>query len=401
MQLWKGWFFSSLLALAGCCTADSAAAAGSFRGVWVATVENLDFPVNKSSAQFKSSFSLLARKLAAKNCNAMIFQVRSNCDAFYPGKLAPYSRWMTGIEGRGFRNFDPMAFMIAECRRNGMEFHAWFNPYRVVRSTKLTKQQYLATLHPDNFARKNPDCVLAVELGKNTRSLMLDPGNPAVIRHLVEVVRDAALRYAPDAIHFDDYFYPYDGNVPDKGSFRKYNPAKLSLADWRRNNVNTLIRAVHIELEKINRSRKGGKIQFGISPFGIWRNRTKNFPYGSQTSGKESWSVQFADSRAWVKNNWIDYIVPQIYWHRAHKQAPFTPLLDWWCSTVRGTRVKLYIGHALYRFGTPGWGGNELRDQLRLVRSRREAAGSVLFSSRHLISPANAATRQGVSGIWK
>ena len=387
----------TLAASLALCTASAA----EFRGVWVATVDNLDFPRSVSAQMFRQNFRRLADGLAKRSCNAVIFQVRSNCDAFYPGRFAPYSRWMSGKEGRGFAGFDPLKFMITETRRRGMEFHAWFNPYRVVRSTKLSKSAYLATLDPGNFARKNPHLVMAVPLGKNEISLMLDPGEPAVIRHIVDVVSDVASRYRPDAIHFDDYFYPYDSkSVPDKDTFRRNNPHRMSLADWRRANVDQMIFLTRTALNRINHGQ-AHKVKFGISPFGIWRNRSKECPGGSLTDGKESYSVLFADSRKWVNKRWIDYIVPQIYWHRAHRQASFTSLLDWWCRIVRGTGVKLYIGHALYRFGTPEWGKDELRIQLHQVRLRMEASGSVLFSSRFLLNPPNTATRAGVSGVWR
>lgn len=376
-------------------------AAQEFRGVWVATVGNMDYPRCASAQAFKKTFSSLADQLVRKGCNAMIFQVRANCDAFYPSRLAPYSRWMTGFEGRGYSGFDPLSYMIRETRRRGMEFHAWFNPYRVVRATRLSKEKYLAGLSPNNFARKNPHLVLAVPMGNGEISLLLDPGEPEVIRHIAAVVKEAALRYRPDAIHFDDYFYPYDGrSIPDTATYKKYNPHKLSLDNWRRNNVNTLIRQVRRAVDQVNYGQKR-KVQFGISPFGIWANYGPEVPGGSRTKGQQSFFTLFADSRLWVQRKYVDYIVPQIYWHREHPKASFTVLLDWWCRVVRGTGVRLYIGHALYRFGTPGWGQDELVQQLRLVRSRHEAAGSVLFSCRHLLTPGNTAIKLGVSRIWK
>jgi len=397
-------FAAALTHAAAAIAAPPAAGPGTvhreFRGVWVATVGNIDFPRSASAQVFKRTFSAVCARLARKGCNAVIFQVRANCDAFYPSSHAPWSAWLAGKEGRGFAGFDPLAYMISECRRQGMEFHAWFNPYRVVRTTKLSKEAYLARLAPGNFARKNPGLVLAVPQGSGSSALMLDPGDPAVMRHIVAVVSEVASRYRPDAIHFDDYFYPYDGGaVPDGDTFRRNNPQHLSLADWRRNNVNRMISAVRQALDRINAGREH-KVKFGISPFGIWCNRSEACPAGSLTNGKESFTTLCADSRLWVKKRWIDYVAPQIYWHRAHKKAPFTVLLDWWCQVVRGTGVKLYIGHALYQCGKPGWGPDELSSQIRLVRSRPEASGSALFSSHYLISPPDAAVRRAVSGIW-
>ena len=376
-------------------------AARDFRGVWVATVGNMDYPRCASAQVFKRTYSLLADRLVRRGCNAVLFQVRANCDAFYPSRLAPYSRWMTGFEGRGYSGFDPLSFMIKETRRRGMEFHAWFNPYRVVRATRLSKEAYLAGLSPNNFARRNPHLVLAVPMGNGEISLLLNPGEPEVIRHIAAVVREVAQRYRPDAIHFDDYFYPYDGKkLPDNETYRRNNPHKLSLENWRRNNVNTLILQVRRTVDLVNYGKRD-KVRFGISPFGIWANYAPETPAGSRTGGQESFHTLFADSRLWVKRRYVDYIVPQIYWHRTHAKASFTVLLDWWCNVVRGTGVKLYIGHALYRFGTSGWGQDELVQQLRLVRTRREASGSVLFSCRHLLDPATTPIKLGVSRVWK
>ena len=372
-----------------------------FRGVWVATVENLDFPRCRTAEEFKRHCDRIFNNLAERNCNAVIFQVRPNADAFYPSRLVPMSRFLAGKEGRGLGNFDPLAYLIRSARRRGMEFHAWFNPYRVTGTVKMSKAACLGALAPGNFARLNPDLVLSIPLGKGQYSYMLDPGDPRVIRHIINVVAEVAQRYRPDAIHFDDYFYPYDGkNIPDSGTWKRYNPHKLELADWRRNNVDTLIYGVRTALNRIN--AKGGRpVQFGISPFGIWKNYSAACPAGSRTSGKESCTVLYADSRRWVKQRWIDYIVPQLYWHRTHPQASFSVLFNWWCDVVRHTGVKLYIGHALYRFGTPGWSADEVVQQLKMVRSRPEASGSVLFSCRHLIAPGNAAFRNGVRRIWK
>jgi len=371
-----------------------------FRGVWVATVNNLDFPRSASAQDFKKNFGAVCSRLARKGCNALIFQLRANCDAFYPSSHAPWAASLAGKEGRGFAGFDPLAYMISECRRQGMEFHAWFNPYRVVSATKLDKAAFLSQLAPGNFARKNPDLVMAVPLGGGRIGLMLDPGEPAVIRHIVAVISEAASRYRPDAVHFDDYFYPYDSDaIPDGASFRRNNPRGLSLADWRRNNVNSMILGVRRALDTINAGRER-KIRFGVSPFGIWCNRSPACPAGSLTKGKESFTTLYADSRLWVQKRWIDYVAPQIYWHRAHKKASFTVLLDWWCQAVRGTGVKLYIGHALYQCGKPGWGPDELASQLALVRSRPESSGSVLFSCRHILTPPDDAVRRAVYGVW-
>ena len=361
---------------------DYPAPGNEFRGVWVAVVENIDFPRHKTAAEFRKDFRVMVDKIAAAGFTAVIFQIRSNCDALYPSKLAPYSRWLSGKEGVGIRNFDPLSFMIAECHKRKLEFHAWLNPYRVCNATPMSKNAYLKTLSPKNFARKNPQWVIAQRNGKNLR-LFLDPGVPQVVAHLTSIVSEILLKYPVDAIHFDDYFYPYEQLTnEDEISFRRFNYQKLSKANWRRNNTRTLIASVKRTVADFNKKYRR-KVVFGVSPFGIWGN-AKNFRNGSLTDGKESYSILYADTRRWVKERLVDYIVPQIYWHFDHDTAAYAALTDWWCRTVRGTGVKLYIGHGAYRDGAIFWGNNELVNQVRYNRMRKEISGSAFFSYRSL-----------------
>ena len=357
---------------------------GEFRGVWVSTVLNLDFKPVKSVAEFKRQYNLIVRNIAASGCNAIIFQVRPNCDAFYPSRFAPVSQWLTGKEGVGLGSFDPLDYMIKTARAHKLEFHAWLNPYRVMNDVKVSKQAFLKSCHPANFARQNPHCVLDFNNGK-TRSLFLDPGRPEVIRYLQNVVYELAVKYTPDAIHFDDYFYPYEdiGNL-DNATFAKFNPRKLSKADWRRLNTETLIYNVRKTINTVN-SQKRKKIRFGISPFGIWGN-AKDVKGGSATGGKQTYFNLYADTRAWVKRGYLDYIAPQIYWQFSHETAAYAALVDWWSNTVRGTKTKLYIGMAPYRLGEKGWGSEELAYQLLYNRLHQEVSGFILFSYRHVFS---------------
>lgn len=353
-----------------------------FRAVWVATVENIDFPRCSSAAEFCQHYRALMKKIKAAGFNAVIFQIRANCDAFYPSAHAPFSRWMTGREGGFWHNFDPLKFMISETHRLGMEFHAWFNPYRVTNSTNLSKAAYLQSLSAQNFARRNPQWVLAQKTG-SSRRLFLDPGVPQVIHHITAVVQEVVAKYQVDAIHFDDYFYPYDVlKNEDAATFARYNPRRLPLADWRRSNTDALVLSVRKCIDSVNRKRKK-KVRFGISPFGIWAN-AKTHPAGSLSAGKESYSTLFADTRKWVKYRVVDYIVPQIYWHFGHDVAAYAALTDWWCRTVRGTGVKLYIGMGAYRANAPGWENGELINQMRYNRMRPEISGAAFFSCRSL-----------------
>ena len=357
---------------------DAAIRPDEFRGIWVAVVENIDFPTHRSAAEFQRDFRRMADNIKAAGFTAIIFQIRSNCDAFYPTGLAPWSRWLAGKEGTGLGSFDPLKFMIDETHKRGLEFHAWLNPYRVTGNTNLSKSAYLATLAPNNFARKNPQCVL-VKRNPAGNQLFLDPGRPEVITHLCTIVRDIVSRYQVDAIHFDDYFYPYEklGNE-DQATFRRFNPDNLTLDNWRRNNTDTLIYRVRLTITR-NNLIQNRRVRFGISPFGIWANRSTN-GNGSLTGGKESFSVLFADTRKWVKLGYVDYITPQIYWDFAHDVAAYAALTDWWCSVVSGTGVKLYIGIAAYNGGK--WQSNELINQLRYNRMRYHVSGAAFFSYR-------------------
>ncbi len=373
------------------------------RGVWVATVENIDFAPHADAASFKRDYIRMVENLRRANFNTILFQVRPMNDAFYPSKLAPWSRWMTGAEGRPLDgSFDPLAFMVAEAHRQGLEFHAWLNPYRVAAKTPMSREGYLETLDPKNFARRNPDLVLAAPVGKGRElSLFLDPGNPRVVRFVRDVVREIAANYPVDGIVFDDYFYPYSGtgNIDD-ATFRKFNPKKLSVAEWRRENVNSVIRGVKEELSAVNRA-SGRKVVFGVSPFGIWGNK-RDLPSGSLTGGKQSFLAQYADSRTWVRQGWVDYISPQLYWPFGHEVAAYAALADWWSDAVEGTGVNLYISQGTYRLGSEkAWRSREIVDQLLYNQKRPEIRGSIFFSYRNIFAPSNPVMKEGVERVLR
>lgn len=375
------------------------------RGIWVATVRNIDFPVHAKAVDFKRNFIRLADNLKAANFNTLIFQIRPSNDAFYPSELNPWSRFVAGREGTGIPGFDPLHFMILETHKRGMEFHAWFNPYRVVGDTVLSKDEYLRTLSSKNFARRFPELVLCVRDGKNNM-LLLNPGEPEVKKFILKTVKEVLDNYDVDAIHFDDYFYPYKdiGNA-DIFTFRKYNKNRLSLADWRRHNVDMIIWNTHRMINRHN-SQMTRNVKFGVSPFGIWANR-KDHPGGSLTQGLQSYSVQYADTRKWVRNNWLDYIVPQLYWTFETEAAPYAALADWWAGTIRGTKTQLYIGHAAYQPGQSARWRNpsELADQLRYNTRHPEIRGSCFFSYRSVFKPDHKLQRIAMEKIimeyWK
>ncbi len=368
-----------------------------WRAVWVATVENIDFPICKTQSAFQKEFNNVLSVLQQHNANTVIFQVRSNCDAFYPSAYNPMSKWLTGKEGGKLGSFDPLQWMIDRTHACGMEFHAWLNPFRVVSKTKLSKSAYLATLSPNNYARKNPSHVLAIELGDGTRQLILDPGIPAVRTYIINTVTELVKKYNVDAVHFDDYFYPYDGlKNQDNATFKRYNPGKLSLAEWRRKNVDQVVEGVS---KTIKKNRRYPKTIFGISPFGIWANKSNN-PAGSLTGGKECYYTLYADVRKWMRNKWIDYVAPQLYWEFHHEVAAYACLVDWWCNEARVSGVKLWIGQGAYRVGK-GHPQGELAAKLRYDSIRKEISGEAIFSYNVLSRPANAVQRKGVSEILR
>ena len=347
-----------------------------FRAVWCAVVENLDFPKCADAAQFKKHFSSVLHLLRKNNCNVLIFQVRANADAVYLSRYNPFSAWISGKMGGTLGNFDPLPYMVKECHRKGIEFHAWLNPYRITGKTPLSKKSYLKTLPERHIARLRSDLVLASRNPDGTTALQFDPGRVEVINHILHTVKEIIEKAPVDAIHFDDYFYPYNPLPPgaDQYSFSRFNPRRLSLEDWRRNNVNALVSQV----SRLCRSRG---VRFGISPFGIWGN-AKDVKGGSLTGGTQSRSDLYADSLHWIRQGYLDYNIPQIYWSFDHPKAAYAALTDWWIRVMRrypGT--ALYIGHGLYKIS-----GREFYDQLRYNAVHREIGGEALYALRHLRS---------------
>ncbi|NUT37497.1 MAG: family 10 glycosylhydrolase, partial [Hamadaea sp.] len=292
-------------------------------------------------------------------------------DAFWPSPYEPWSRYLTGTQGAS-PGYDPMAFMVAEAHARGLEFHAWFNPYRVALTTSLSD---LISTHP---ARQHPEWTFTYD-GRR----YYNPGIPTVRDFVEDAMMDAVTRYDIDGVHWDDYFYPYPVSglaIPDSATYATYGAGFARIEDWRRNNVNLLVQ----EMQQRIKAAKPW-VKFGISPFGIWRNASTD-PLGSQTSGLQSYDAIYADSRTWVKQGWVDYINPQIYWHIGFATADYATLTAWWADVVAGTDVHLYIGQAAYRVGASGqaaqWqSATELTDHLFVNRSHPEVDGDVYFSA--------------------
>ncbi len=347
-----------------------------FRAVWIATINNIDWPSNSNlpvEAQ-KGEFLRLLDTFQKFNLNVVILQVRAASDAFYESKSEPWSHFLTGKQGKAPRPYyDPLAWAIEMCHQRGMELHAWFNPFRV-------RNLGFYPLDPNSFAAKHPQYVKEFD-----KKYFLDPGYPEVISHLVEVIAEVATNYDVDAILLDDYFYPYpvDGKkFGDEKSFAKYGrhfyPKRLK--EWRRENINHFISSLHDTLVQVN-----PKIKFGISPFGIWRNISVDPAGSAGLRGMSSYDDLYADVRKWLMNGWIDYVIPQLYWEKGNHFGDFTSLVQWWSENSYGK--PLYIGQALYKStaGKNGWAQpDELTDQINYLRTNQKVRGFAFYSASNI-----------------
>jgi uncharacterized lipoprotein YddW (UPF0748 family) len=370
-----------------------------FRAVWVATVDNIDWPSrgNYNPELQKAEFIRQLDMHQRNGMNAVIVQIRPACDAFYPSDIEPWSEWLTGTQGKPPEPYyDPMEFMIRETHKRGMEFHAWCNPYRAVfqiarshyewkkhgrHKRRVLVKVHASSISSDHVSRQHPDWIITYGDTK-----YLDPGNKDVQLYVNGVIRDLLSRYDLDAIHFDDYFYPYrisDIEFPDNISYQKYGQG-MNKEDWRRSNVDSVIVMLHRTIREMRKNCK-----FGISPFGVWRNLSKD-SLGSDThAGQTNYDDLYADIQLWLKNGWIDYVAPQLYWEFEQKNAPFGTLLDWWGKHHYDR--PCYVGLGIYRAGSNEYWRdlNQLPRQLRAIRANPGIGGEVYFSSTSFYKNAN------------
>lgn len=348
-----------------------------FRAVWIATVENIDWPKSRIDAieKQKSDFIEILDTYKKLNYNAVIVQIRSVGDAFYPTDLAPWSRYLTGKEGQAPNPyFDPLEWMITEAHARGFEFHAWLNPYRATMDLRTE------ILSPTHDFHKHPDWMI-----KYGGKYYYNPALPEVQTLLVSVVNEVVRNYDIDAIHFDDYFYPYKvkGEIfNDSESFAKYGSG-LSLDDWRRSNVNNLVKCVSISIKNIK-----PWVKFGISPFGVWRNKSTD-PRGSDTeAGQTNYDDLYADPLTWMENSWIDYLVPQLYWSMDHPKASYSKLLKWWSENSKNTAI--YIGNGTYKINSDSdkkWNNPyEIPNQIDITRTYKNVQGNAFFSAKSFVN---------------
>ena len=353
--------FSFILVFSNCFINSSYAyERDSMQGAWITTVYNSDWPKVKGNinAQKQEMINILDT-LKQTGINTIMFQVRTQGDALYKSNINPWSSVLTGTQGKD-PGYDPLQFVIEEAHKRNMKVHAWLNPYRVT-----TSGTDLNVLSKNHQARKNPSWVLT-----HNNKLYFNPELEEVKNHIVETVAEIVNNYDIDGIHFDDYFYPSGYPLP-----QGENKDGI-VANSRRNHITDMINRVNQKIKSIK-----SDVEFGISPSGIWKNN-RNDSNGSNTNGKESYYSDYADTRLWVKQNMIDYIVPQIYWETGHKSADYETLVKWWNDVAYGTNVDLYIGHGIYKDEV----SVQIDKQLEIASKYENVDGSIYYTTRDILN---------------
>ena len=366
--------FVNALSFVGC---SSSSENGKYetRACWVSSVGNLDFPskMGLSSAQLRKEIDEIISNCKKIGLNTIFFQVRPNGDALYRSEIFPWSKYISGKQGVAPDNsFDPLQYFIEAAHKNNIELHAWINPYRIG-----TGENVAATLSSNNPAILHPEYTIQSATG-----LYYNPGLPEVRSLILDGIDELITNYDVDGIHFDDYFYPYDlTGFDDSLTYKTYGNGR-SLGDFRRESVDELVRLAYNLVKS-----KGADKEFGISPFGIWANKSTN-SLGSNTRGMSSYSAIFSDSKKWVEKGWLDYICPQVYWGFEFEKAPYAEIVDWWESICKKTDVKLYIGMATYKVNTDeaGWkDADQINRQLQYASKKSSYAGHCFFRYGDLI----------------
>ena len=379
MRLLYAYLFTCCLFLPHLLFAQSTSPKREFRGVWIASVANIDWPSQPglSPVVQQEEFRFILDEQKKNGMNAVVVQIRPTTDALYRSKQELWSHWLTGKQGQPPNPpYDPLAFQIAEAHRRGMEFHAWINPYRATHDT------IRANISPEHITNKKPEWFITYAGKKHFK-----PGLPEVRQYIVGIIMEVVRNYDIDAIHFDDYFYPYPTQeiYPDSADFATYGSGFATIADWRRFNVDEVIRTISDSIKSVK-----PYVKFGVSPFAIWKNKTTVDPRGSDTKGGLSnYEHLYADVRGWLEKGWIDYNVPQLYFHIGYPVADYAKLLDWWSQNNFGKH--LYIGQGTYRVNSDPkirewYDPRESGRQLRLNRKAPQVQGSVFFSSKSVMN---------------
>ena len=369
-----------------------------FRGAWIATVANIDWPskeaVGNTEMQQEEMIWILD-SLHAIGINAIIFQVRPTADALYRSEFEPSSHWLTGkqgewgdkskVESQKSKAWDPLEWTIEEAHKRGMEVHVWLNPYRVTLAKTDT-----SAICANHIWRKHRDW-----FWEYNKQWYFDPGLEQTREWICTIVQDIVQRYDIQAVHMDDYFYPYPAGkqqLPDTKTFEQAPRGFNNINDWRRDNVNLAIKAISETIRECKDS-----VEFGISPFGVWRNNNVDSTGSATRAGITNYDDLYADIRLWIQKGWIDYVMPQLYWEIGKKVADYEVLAHWWANEVRGTSCKLYIGMAPYRLvesqkskvesskSNPWATGNEIKRQMDLNRTIPEISGECFYSTRPLL----------------
>ena len=331
-----------------------------FRGVWIASVYNIDWPKTLDNPEVqKQEFIEILDKLDSLNINAIFVQVRPTSDALYKSYINPWSKYLTGEQGK-YPGYDPLQFMIEETHKRDMEFHAWLNPYRIT-----TQGTDLNELAPNNPARIKPEWVLEFN-----NALFYDPENPEVIEYVAITVYEIIKKYDVDGIHFDDYFYPYDYPLPE-GEDREGE-----VANNRREAVNNLIRTIY----KVIKSTKPS-VQFGVSPYGVWKNKSSDL-IGSESNSLESYYDLYMDTLTWIDEHIVDYIAPQIYWSTYNNDSNYEVMVSWWNDVVKDSGVRLYIGQNINDLDI----ASEIYKQIEINREYEYVSGNILFSASDIMN---------------
>ncbi|MDR0973416.1 MAG: family 10 glycosylhydrolase [Prevotellaceae bacterium] len=349
-----------------------------FRGAWIQTVHGAyrGLPTQETQRLLLQTLD----SLQAAGINAVVFQVRPEADALYPSKYEPWSRWLTGVQGQAPNPYwDPMLFMLEQSHKRGMEFHAWVNPYRV----KTQADNELASNH---VYYENPERFFVYD-----NKLFFDPAYQENRNFICKVIKDIVERYDVDAIHMDDYFYPYPAggiDFPDDASYERFGTGFATKGDWRRSNVNQLIRQIH---ETIRATKPW--VKFGISPFGVYRNQSSD-PMGSHTNALQNYDDLYADILLWAREGWVDYNVPQLYWQIGHPRADYETLVRWWAYNAENR--PLYIGQSVSNTVSNADPENPEQDQMarkfQLERSFPTIQGSVQWPASTIVENLNGYT---------
>lgn len=380
------------------------------RGIWVSNVANIDTPKGLPVEEYQAYLKQMIKNIADFKLNTIIFQVRPNSDAYYESKLNPWSRYITGTEGQN-PGFDVLAFVIAEAKKYGIKVHAWMNPYRVsstpLEQLNMTKEEYLNTLDELNFARRHPEHTIL----DGTNKIILSPSHPEVIDFVAETIMEVVNNYDVEGVHIDDYFYPY-AKIPEELEYVDYlkyrETPSQTFADFRRMNVNKMIQKIHDELKK-SFNKTGKKVLFGISPFAIYRTHSSivegGWDKGSYNApgALQCYSELYSDVYKWMKENWIDYVVPQVYFPFERKDVTYHDLTKWWSERAKETGTTLYIGMGLYQMGSNEVWQNpkEIVYELMFNRNFDNIKGTIFFTYRDIVKGQNDIKDQALEEIKK